>query len=42
MAPAQIGRLVYDERIEVHELTPAHGGLEQVFFALTGGGEEAK
>jgi ABC-2 type transport system ATP-binding protein len=40
MAPAQIGRLVFTERIEVHELTPAHGGLEEVFFALTGAGEE--
>jgi ABC-2 type transport system ATP-binding protein len=35
MAPAEVGHLACVEGLELHQLTPQRGDLEQVFFALT-------
>ncbi len=35
IAPAEVGHLACVEGLELHQLTPQRGDLEQVFFALT-------
>jgi ABC-2 type transport system ATP-binding protein len=35
LSAAEVGRLALAERVELHQLTTEHSGLEQTFFALT-------
>jgi hypothetical protein len=35
LGAAEVGRLALAERVELHQLTTEHSGLEQTFFALT-------
>jgi ABC-2 type transport system ATP-binding protein len=35
----EVGHLAFTERIELHELTTERSDLEDIFFALTGGGD---
>lgn len=38
---AEVGHLAFVEQVELHELTTERSDLEQIFFALTGNGDDA-
>jgi ABC-2 type transport system ATP-binding protein len=40
LGAAEVGRLALAERVELHQLTTEHSGLEQTFFALTAKAEQ--
>ena len=40
LGAAEVGRLALAERVELHQLTTEHSGLEQTFFALTANAEQ--
>ena len=38
LRPEEIGHVAFTEHVELHELTAERSDLEDIFFALTGGG----